>query len=84
MTRTECDGKTQMNSQKKDQLIAAIQAYLDSLPYQEFHCSTCGKWLSDEKIMIGMSEIKCRKCKTLNIISRIDLDTFFQIIENSS
>ena len=73
-----------MDLPKKEDLIAAIQAYLDSMDYQEIHCTSCGRWLGNEKILIGMSQVRCRKCKLYTSVSKIGLDTFFEIIKDFS
>jgi len=39
--------------------------------FQNFHnwrCRGCGKLLAREKILIGALEIKCKSCKTKNLI----------------
>ena len=46
----------------------------------EFRCRKCGKLLAYEKVLLGIVEIKCPRCKTVNKIIFDDIDAVVDII----
>ena len=47
----------------------------------EWRCRYCGALLAKEKILIGAVEIKCKKCKKINLISYDDMSRVVEIIK---
>jgi len=48
----------------------------------EFKCRKCGKLLAYEKVLLGVVEIKCPRCKTINRILFDDIDSVIDIVED--
>ncbi|MDD5510677.1 MAG: hypothetical protein PHI12_07705 [Dehalococcoidales bacterium] len=40
----------------------------DNIEFKEFHCTSCGRFLSLYAMVEGTVVIRCRRCKTDNIL----------------
>jgi len=47
---------------------------------RRWRCSTCGKTLAYEKILLGIIEVKCPRCKKLNTTLINGIDQMINII----
>lgn len=48
-----------------------------------FKCRKCGKLLAYERILLGVVEIKCSRCKTNNMLVFDAIDAILKIIEDA-